>query len=115
MGVWTENLSLPAVLNECLMQSYSGIIRVFPNTQNLGQARFHHLRAAGAFLVSAAWDGKQVTAVTLTSEKGAVARIANPWPNRRVTISVPHTEKDGIIEFATQPGVTYSLHPSGSA
>ncbi len=23
MGVWTENLSLPAVLNECMLQSYN--------------------------------------------------------------------------------------------
>ncbi len=30
MGVWTENLSLPAVLNECLVQSYSGTIACFP-------------------------------------------------------------------------------------
>ncbi len=51
MGVWTENLSLPAVLNECLLQSYSGVIRLFPNPHGLGQARFHNLRAAGAFLV----------------------------------------------------------------
>ncbi len=111
MGVWTENLSLPAVLNECMMQSYSGVIRVFPNTRNLGKASFHNLRAAGAFLVSAAWDGKRVTAFSLTSEKGAKARIANPWPDRRVATAVPLEEKDGILEFPTQPGKTYSLHP----
>lgn len=111
MGVWTENLSLPAVLNECMMQSYSGVIRVFPNTRNLGKASFHNLRAAGAFLVSAAWDGKQVTAFSLTSEKGAKARIASPWPDRRVAAAVPLAEKDGILEFPTQPGKTYSLRP----
>ena len=53
MGVWTENLSLPAVLNECLLQSYDGVIRLFPNTRQLGNASFRDLRAAGAFLVSA--------------------------------------------------------------
>jgi hypothetical protein len=30
MGIWIENFSLPAVLNECLMQSYTGVIRLFP-------------------------------------------------------------------------------------
>ncbi len=40
IGFWTENFALPAVLNECMMQSYTGIIRLFPNTQNLGPARF---------------------------------------------------------------------------
>ena len=71
MGVWTENLSLPAVLNECMLQSYSGTIRLFPNTRRLGAARFENLRAVGAFLVSAGWDGRQVTDVRLFSEKGA--------------------------------------------
>ena len=71
MGVWTENLSLPAVLNECMLQSFAGTIRLFPNTQGLGRARFRDLRAVGAFLVSASYDGKTVSQVTLFSEKGA--------------------------------------------
>ncbi len=112
MGVWTENLSLPAVINECLLQSYSGVIRIFPNTTNLGRARFSRLRAAGAFLVSAAWDGSQVTELALVSEKGARARVANPWPGRKVRLPVPCTEKDGILEFATAPGQIYELRPS---
>ena len=48
MGIWTENLALPAVLNECMMQSYAGVIHLFPNTRNLGPARFENLRAAGS-------------------------------------------------------------------
>jgi len=116
MGVWTENLSLPAVLNECLLQSHDGVLRVFPNTHNLGKAGFRDLRAAGAFLVSAVWDGRAVSALTLKSEKGAPARVFNPWGKRAVTVrvtpagtAVPHTEHDGIVEFATSPGASYSL------
>ena len=70
MGIWTENLSLPVVLNECMLQSYAGVIRLFPNTHNLGPARFSNLRAVGAFLVSAAWDGTQVSGVEILSERG---------------------------------------------
>jgi hypothetical protein len=87
MGIWTENLSLPAVLNECMLQSYSGILRLFPNTAKLGPARFRNLRARGAFLVSAAWDGKQVSPVEILSEKGGVAYLANPWHPARVTVT----------------------------
>ena len=29
MGFWCENFSLPAVLNECMMQSYAGCISGF--------------------------------------------------------------------------------------
>lgn len=117
MGVWTENLSLPAVLNECLLQSYSGILRLFPNTQNLGPAKFQHLRAAGAFLVSAAWDGTRVTAVEFFSEKGAKVRLVNPWPTAKPKIrrqpagsTVPHTQAGDILEFDTEPGGTYRIN-----
>ncbi|MBL0161358.1 MAG: hypothetical protein IPP47_30415 [Bryobacterales bacterium] len=116
MGVWTENLSLPGVLNECLMQSYDGVLRIFPNTRNLGKASFRDLRAAGAFLVSAAWDGQAVSALTLKSERGAGARVANPWGKRAVVVqaalggpAVPHTERNGVIEFATSAGASYSI------
>lgn len=86
MGFWTENFALPAVLNECMLQSYSGTIMLFPNTINLGAAKFQNLRAAGAFLVSAAFDGKEVSAVSLLSEKGRRVRLASPWKSRSIKV-----------------------------
>jgi hypothetical protein len=115
MGVWTENLSLPAVLNECMLQSFSGTIRLFPNTKNLGAARFETLRAAGAFLVSAAWDGHSIASpVVLVSEKGAAARIAKPWDNLRVVRArdsrvLPADIRGDAIEFRTEAGERYLL------
>ena len=116
MGIWTENLSLPAVLNECMLQSYSGILRLFPNTANLGPARFRNLRARGAFLVSAAWDGKQVSAVEISSEKGGVARIANPWHPDRVTVTALPSRRPvtaevsgGVISIETKAGRVYRV------
>jgi hypothetical protein len=116
MGVWTENLSLPGVLNECLLQSYDGVLRVFPNTTKLGKASFRDLRAAGAFLVSASWDGRSVSGLKVTSEKGATARAANPWGPRAATVRampagavVPHKESGGVLEFATTAGVSYTI------
>lgn len=113
MGVWTENLSLPAVLNECLMQSHTGVIRLFPNRQGLGHVAFRDLRAMGAFLVSAAWDGKRVTRVSLRSEKGARARMVNPWSGTRVAVNgMRPEERDGVIEFDTRPGADYRIIPA---
>ncbi|MFB3829813.1 MAG: hypothetical protein ACE15B_23790 [Bryobacteraceae bacterium] len=94
MGVWTENLSLPAVLNECMLQSYNGAIRLFPNTRNLGPARFENLRATGAFLVSASWDGGAVRDVRIFSEKGGTARVY--W-------------NGAVREIPAKAGSTYSL------
>ena len=47
MGIWFENFALPVVVNECLMQSYTGTIRLFPNWPADQDAAFHSLRAVG--------------------------------------------------------------------
>lgn len=116
MGIWTENLSLPAVLNECLMQSYTGVIHLFPSTDGLGEARFSNLRAAGAFLVSASFDGRAVRECSLRSEKGKTARLVNPWNDRKVRIkrardgrNVSYRLEHQIIVFHTDPGEQYEM------
>lgn len=116
MGVWTENFSLPMVINECMLQSYAGVLRLFPNTCNLGKARFRDLRAVGAFLVSASWDGRNVGPVELLSEKGTRVRLVNSWPG--ATISVNGTRaasKGSLIEFDTRPGERYRTTASPRA
>jgi len=120
MGIWTENLSLPAVLNECMLQSYAGVIRLFPNTRGMGPARFRNLRAAGAFLVSAAWDGAAVREVEIFSEKGAPARVANPWPDARPRVvraadggAVEARLERGVLIFPTAGGQRYRLERQG--
>ncbi|MDR3718301.1 MAG: hypothetical protein P4K98_05825 [Bryobacteraceae bacterium] len=113
MGVWTENLSLPAVLNECLLQSYSGVVRLFPNTTNLGPARFRDLRAAGAFLVSAEWDGHAVSGVSILSEKGATLRLWNPWGGEVHISPEAKIERQGnVLVMQTRAGTRYSLRPA---
>ena len=114
MGVWTENLSLPGVLNECMLQSAAGVIRLFPNTRGLGPARFRDLRAKGAFLVSAAWDGKMVISVKIESEKGGLARIVPPWPGASIAVTsagqpVNARMNSGVAEFETKAGAVYSI------
>jgi len=116
MGVWTENLSLPAVLNECVMQSWTGVIRLFPNTRGLGTARFQNLRAVGAFLVSAAYDGKKAFDVRILSETGSLARLANPWPGAGLRVArardnspVEAAMEGDVAEFPTAPGESYRI------
>jgi len=119
MGFWTENFALPAVLNECMMQSYTGIIHLFPNEQSLGSARFENLRAAGAFLVSATYDGKAITGLSILSEKGRIARVAKPWASGTIKVTrvrdsqpVPvHVERE-IFVLETEPGESYQIEPT---
>jgi hypothetical protein len=99
-----------------MLQSYTGTIRLFPNTHNLGSARFENLRAAGAFLVSATYDGKSVSQVSLLSEKGKTVRLANPWQPVQVDVTrlrdahkIPVRNEDGIIVFPTDAGERYRI------
>ena len=87
MGIWTENFAVPMVINECLLQSYHGEIRFFPNWPlTAGSARFRHLRAVGAFLVSAKLIDGAVCNIEIFSEKGADCTVVNPWENKRVAL-----------------------------
>jgi alpha-L-fucosidase 2 len=79
MGIWFENFALPAVINECLLQSYNGTIRLFPNWPATKDATFQTLRGAGAFLVSATQRQGRVTYVEVRSEKGNELRLRSPW------------------------------------
>lgn len=116
MGVWCENFALPVVVNECMMQSYSGTIRLFPNTINLGPARFENLRAVGAFLISAAYDGQTVKQLSILSEKGKTVRIVTPWTGKSIRVTRArdnhqvHVDVQGeVCTFSTEPGESYQL------
>lgn len=112
MGIWFENFALPAVINECLMQSYNGVIALFPNWDRQKAASFSSLRAAGAFLVSATLENGEVTQVSITSEKGNTCILRNPWEGKRV--SVARKEKKEILSgkvltIETKPGESFAL------
>ncbi len=79
MGIWFENFGLPVVVNECLMQSYNGTIRLFPNWPMEKDAEFQNLRAVGAFLVSATLKNGKVSEVKVLSEAGNRLKIILPW------------------------------------
>lgn len=113
MGIWFENFALPVVVNECLMQSYDGTIRLFPNWQMDKDAEFHNLRATGAFLVSAALKKGKVNEIKVTSEVGGVLKIILPWKNGG-TVSTGKGRKvfsSPIIEMLTIKDETIIFQP----
>jgi len=113
MGIWFENFALPAVIDECLMQSYNGTIRLFPNWPKGKDAQFENLRAASAFLVSAKQVKGKVSAVDILSEKGQTLRLISPWGNgATVTISAKKKRVSGkLIVLETLPGQRIVLSP----
>jgi hypothetical protein len=82
-----EHLSIvPNAIQEMLMQSHEGVIRLFPCWPMDQNARFADLRARGAFLVSAELKNGRIDGVLVTSERGRPCTVANPWPGRSVQV-----------------------------
>jgi hypothetical protein len=106
MGVWFENFALPVVINECMMQSYDRVIRLFPNWPQDKDARFFNLRAAGAFLVSSEIRKGEIQYIRIISEKGNDLKLINPFKNGARVISGDRVLKikSGMIESPTEAG-----------
>ncbi len=117
MGIWVENFGLPVVINECLLQSYDGTLRLFPNWPSERAAEFRTLRAVGAFLVSARQAKGQVQWVEVTSETEAELRLRNPWARAAVRIHRSNTEEivlaERVLTVAMQAGEFIRLTSEG--
>ncbi len=116
-GAWTESLGVIAPLQEMMLQSWDGALRIFPAWPRNLDARFERFRAEGAFLVSAACSKGRVTSVDIFSEKGSQCHLYPPWPSG-VKVSdelgkpvVCTTEEYGRVAFPTRVGGTYRLEP----
>lgn len=112
-------------MNEMMLQSNEGKIRVFPAIPSAWDTTriAFTLLARGAFIVSAERDEKaQVTQVGIKSLKGNLCKIQNPWPgekmiciqnvNNKKTVRF-QTDKKDVISFKTQPETEYILIRSG--
>jgi len=114
-GGLTETLSgVPSCINEMLLQSYEGMIRLFPAWPASRDARFDSLRTYGAFLVSSEKRNGTVQWVNILSEKGRICRIENPWPGQEPVVrcdrrKIAAEEKGQDLMFPTEAGRTYSL------
>ncbi len=96
-GGCLENCSTAAsTLNEMAMQSYDGIIRIFPCWDKKIDAEFKTLRADGAFLVSSSITKGEIGKTEIYSEIGGMVKIANPHKMSRITC------KEGTFETSAK-------------
>ncbi|MCX6880399.1 MAG: hypothetical protein NTW21_42325 [Verrucomicrobia bacterium] len=107
-----------AALNEMLLQSHEGVIRLFPAWPKDLDARFGKLRTYGAFLVSAQRQGGLVAGVTIRSEKGRDCTVENPWPGRKIRLlrnaQPAETVGGDRVTFKTTAGEKIELTPQDS-
>jgi hypothetical protein len=73
-------------INEMLLQSHEGVLRLFPCWPKDQDARYGNLRAAGAFLVAAELQRGHVSGVKIVSEKGRPCTVQNPWPGAKIQL-----------------------------
>ncbi|MBM3845596.1 MAG: hypothetical protein FJ405_04835 [Verrucomicrobia bacterium] len=114
-NTWVHQCGFPILINESILQSYTGTLRVAP--VRLGQpVRFGQLRAVGGFLVSGEIRPDNTAAyLAIQSEAGKRCQLIRPWPGeepvrvRRFPTRRPvrTVSENGTISFETRKGETY--------
>lgn len=113
-GGGIEHLTtIPATINEMLMQSYEGVIRLFPCWDKNSDASFENLRADGAFLVSSEIRGGGVESLKITSLRGKKCSVECAGIKGVVRESdkkqIPYEKNGSTVSFETQADTTYVL------
>ncbi|MFC2096915.1 glycoside hydrolase family 95-like protein [Bacteroidota bacterium] len=103
------NFAYAAGIQEMLIQSHTGIVRIFPAIpENWENVSFNNLRTEGAFLVSAKKENGEVTEIKVYSEKGGLFKIRIPFStnftSNRENIKPDDIVKDDIIVFELPAG-----------
>lgn len=112
-GGGLENSSaIPSTVNEMLLQSYEGVLRLFPVWDRSQDASFHGLRASGGFLVDGRVQGGTITAEIL-SERGSTLTVEAPAEGYVLITGdgtrIPLTEEVTAVETAVGERITVAL------
>lgn len=111
-GHGIDNTGAIEYIHSMLLQSYDGVIRLFPCMPKGLPAQFKGLLAKGAFLISAALENGAVTDVVIESRAGAECRLSDPWGVAYVAINGKEwAVENGRIIFPTLPGKSYAIMP----
>jgi alpha-L-fucosidase 2 len=108
------NMAFAAGVQEMLLQSHAGILRVFPAVPDPWKdVSFDSLRAAGAFLVSAKRKAGKVVEVRVTAEKGGNIRLEDPFTEgayQASGLAAGAVRAAGpVVEAVMRPGETLLL------
>jgi len=103
---------LACAMNESLLQSHEGIIRVAPAVPPDSEARFT-LHAEGGFVVSAEIREGKPLWIAIRSKLGKTCRIARPWPKAYIFQNGKKIDcrQENFIEFPTKKGDLFLIVP----
>ena len=113
-GGGIEHLTtIPATINEMLMQSHQGVIRIFPCWNKKSDALFKNLRADGAFLVSAELKEERVISLKIKSLKGRNCTVQCPdiksVLRKSDNAQIPCNRTGDTVSFETRAEEEYIL------
>ncbi len=99
------NMAFASGIQEMLIQSHTGIIRLFPAIpDHWKNVSFNQLRTMGAFLVSAKMENGKIVRITIHSEKGGLLRLQIPENKQhKDSTNKKLQEKDGVWIVEMQP------------
>ena len=113
---------LQLAINEMLLQSYSGRLRIFPAVPDEWEGQFR-LHAAGGFVVSAVKADGEVTYAVVESRFGLPCLVVNPFKGQAINLYVWDARRDAWlllnvlhgneVAFPSQSGEVYLLLPEG--
>ena len=118
LGGGIETAGIIEAINNMLMQSHDGVIRLFPNWDRTVDAEFKRLRAVGAFLVEAKYTASKqvVDSVRIFSERGNACAVQSPFEGACISVTrADNQEKIATVQdedeftFDTTAGVTYDI------
>lgn len=113
-GGGIEHLTtVPATVNEMLLQGYEGVIRLFPCWDKNMNAAFENLRADGAFLVSASLENKKVSSLKIRSLRGRKCTVECDGIKSVIREAdkkeIPFSKDGSTVYFETAADETYIL------
>ena len=112
---YTDGAGLSAFgINEVLLQSHNGLIRVLPAVSRNWSGVFR-LRAEGAFIVTADFAQGAARVVEVRSLRGGKCNIQNPWNETcivRADGRIVLRSDASTLQFETQPGAVYLIEPA---
>ena len=94
-----EKVGVVEALNNMLVQSDGGIIKVFPVWRSNYNGKFSTVREKGAFLVSSEIKNNVVQYVEVFSEKGSKLNLVIPWDVDKNDTLLYNTETEEIIDY----------------
>ena len=90
------NFAASQAVNEMLLQSWNGIVRIFPAMpEGWPDASFENLRAEGAYLVSANRKAGNTIWIRIVVEHEGVLRLRNPFKTDNVKWNTEAVQRSG--------------------